>query len=221
MWQALFEELQDTGFMVVAVAEDARGAERTRSWIEQAKATYWTLIDTEHRVSDLYGMVNVPQAVWIDERGRIVRPAETAGSTEHFRRMDRKTFQYDPTAFADRQAAHETYVNAVRAWVKTGAHALDEATVARRQPKISAAVARAQALFKLGAWLRRSGRVEEGDRHLRAAIDLHPDSWCLWRQAADLDEVGKAVGTEFWARVDAVGPGQYYPPPEIPGFRPA
>lgn len=225
MWQALYEELRaqpgDTGFMVVAVAEDARGAERTRAWIEQAKATYWTLIDVEHRVADLYGMVNVPQAVWIDARGRIVRPAETAGSTEHFRRMDRNTFQYDPGEFAARQAAHHVYVNAVRDWVRTGANALESSAVSRKQPKISPEAARAQALFKLGAWLRRSGRTEEGDRHLAQASRLHPDSWCLWRQAADLEEIGKAVGKEFWARVDTLAPGQYYPPPDIPGFRPA
>ena len=35
--------------------------------------------------------MNVPQAIWIDEQGRIVRPPETAGSTDHFRRMDLKT----------------------------------------------------------------------------------------------------------------------------------
>ena len=76
--------------MVVAVAQESRGAEQARSWVEQPGAKFWTLIDREHRVSDLYGMVNVPQTVWIDERGVIVRPAETAGSTEHFRRMDRE-----------------------------------------------------------------------------------------------------------------------------------
>jgi hypothetical protein len=36
-------------------------------------------------------MVNVPQAVWIDERGTIVRPTEPAGAYEGFRRMDRVT----------------------------------------------------------------------------------------------------------------------------------
>ena len=77
--------------MVVAVAEDSRGAEHVRPWIEQAKAAYWCLIDPEHRVASLYGMANVPRAVWIDERGRIVRPPETAGSTDHFRTMDQKT----------------------------------------------------------------------------------------------------------------------------------
>jgi hypothetical protein len=85
VWQALYDELKDKGFMVVAVAEESRGAEHARPWIEQAKASYWQLIDTDHRLSDLYNLVNVPQAVWIDEQGRIVRPPETAGSTDHFR----------------------------------------------------------------------------------------------------------------------------------------
>ena len=88
MWQSLYDELKDQGFMVVAVAEESRGAQHARPWIEEAKSDYWQLIDTEHRLSDLYNLVNVPQAVWIDEQGRIVRPPETAGSTDHFRRMD-------------------------------------------------------------------------------------------------------------------------------------
>ena len=46
-------------------------------------------------------MVNVPQAVWIDEAGRIVRPPETAGSTDHFRVMDPAT----RTLAAEHQAA--------------------------------------------------------------------------------------------------------------------
>lgn len=221
MWQALYEELGDTtGLMVVAVAEDSRGAERARPWIEQANTTYWTLIDVDHRVSDLYGMVNVPQAVWIDQRGRVARPAETAGSTDHFRQADRKTFQMPPDAVAERQASKEAYLNAVRAWARTGAHALDENAVARAQPRMNADIARAHAHFKLGAWLHRHGRAAEGEQHLVEASRLHPDSWSVWRQAADLAEIGKAAGADFWKRVDALGDRPYYPAPDIPGFRP-
>ena len=50
-----------------------------------ARPTYPCLIDRDHHVADLYNLVNVPQAVWIDEHGRIVRPPETAGSTDGFR----------------------------------------------------------------------------------------------------------------------------------------
>jgi hypothetical protein len=40
----------------------------------------------------------------------------------------------------------------------------------------------------------------------------------MWRQAADLDEVGKASGPEFWERVRALGDRPYYTPPDLPGF---
>ena len=203
--------------MVVAVAEDSSGADRARAWIEQAKASYWCLIDTDHRVSDLYGMVNVPQAVWIDAQGSIVRPAETAGSTDHFRSMDRATFQYEPSALAARAAARGRYFDAVRAWVRNDAHRLDAATVARKQPRISREIATAHALFRLGLWLRTHRRADEADRHFARASELHPDSWSVWRQAADLQAAGKAVGPEFWARVDSLGERPYYPPAELPG----
>ena len=88
MWQALYEELADRGFMVMAVAMDSREGDPL-PWIEAAQPTYPTPIDREHRLAELYGIVNVPQAVWIDEAGRIVRPAESAGAYEGFRKMNR------------------------------------------------------------------------------------------------------------------------------------
>ena len=44
-----------------------------------------SLIDTRHRLADLYNMVNVPTVVWIDERGRIVRPNDVAFGSDTFR----------------------------------------------------------------------------------------------------------------------------------------
>jgi hypothetical protein len=190
VWQTLYAELKDKGFMVVAVAEESRGAQHARPWIEEAKSDYWQLIDTEHRLSDLYNLVNVPQAVWIDEQGRIVRPPETAGSTDHFRRMDLKTRTLSPEALP---------ADAARAAL----------------PKVTPEIAEARARFRLGVWLRDNGRATEGDRQMDAASGLHPDSWSMWRQAADLDEVGKASGPDFWKRVQALGDRPYYPPPKL------
>lgn len=201
--------------MVVAIAEETRGAEQARPFIEAAKSEYWSLIDPEHRVSALYGMTNVPQAVWIDEHGKVVRPAETAGSTDHFRRMDLTTRTMAPADQAARNAARQRYLDAVRNWVLTGRHALDGDAARRKQPRITAEMAKAQAHFRLGTWLRQHGKTAEGDTHLAEASRLHPESWSLWRQAADLDQVGKASGPEFWARVQALGDRPYYPPPEI------
>ncbi len=215
VWQTLYDELKDKGFMVVAVAEESHGAEHARPWVDQAKSSYWQLIDTEHRLSDLYNLVNVPQAIWIDEQGRIVRPPETAGSTDHFRRMDLKTRTMSPQDQAKRLAARQAYLDAIRAWVMTGAHALPAASVRANLPKVTPEIAEAHARFRLGVWLRTHGRAVEGDLQMAEASRLHPDSWSMWRQAADLDEVGKASGPDFWKRVQALGDRPYYPPPKL------
>jgi hypothetical protein len=215
VWQALYEELKDKGFMVVAVAEESRGADHARPWIEQAKSSYWQLIDTEHRLEDLYNLVNVPQAVWIDESGKIVRPPETAGSTDHFRRMDLKTRTMSPEDQAARLAARQAYLDAVRAWANTGKYALPAVAARAALPKVTEDIAEARARFRLGVWLRTHDRAAEGDRQLATASQLYPDSWSMWRQAADLDEVGKAGGPEFWARVKALGDRPYYPAPKL------
>ena len=215
VWQALYEELKDKGFMVVAVAQESRGAEHARPWIEQARSSYWQLIDTDHRLEDLYNLVNVPQAIWIDEQGRIARPPETAGSTDHFRRMDLETRTMTPEDQAERLAARQAYLNAVRAWVTTGAHALPPDEARTGLPKVTPEIAEARARFRLGLWLRANGRAAEGDLRMAEASRLHPESWSLWRQAADLDEVGKASGPEFWKRVQALGDRPYYPPPKL------
>lgn len=201
--------------MVVAVAEESRGAEHARPFIEQAKSAYWQLIDTEHRLSDLYNLVNVPQAIWIDEQGRIVRPPETAGSTDHFRRMDLATRTLSPQDQAERLAARQAYLDAIRAWVTSGAHALPSESVRANLPKATPEIAEARARFRLGVWLRAHDRAGEGDRQMAEASRLHPDSWSMWRQARDLEEVGKASGPDFWKRVQALGDKPYYPPPKL------
>ena len=215
MWQQLYGELKDKNFMVVAVAEESRGADHARPWIEQAKSDYWQLIDTEHRLEDLYNLVNVPQAVWIDEEGTIVRPPETAGSTDHFRRMDLKTRTMSPEDQAERLAARQAYLDAVRAWVNTGKHVLPADTARAGMPTVTPPIAEARARFRLGVWLRAHGRAAEGDKQMAEASRLYPDSWSMWRQAADLDEVGKASGPEFWKRVQALGEKPYYPAPKL------
>jgi hypothetical protein len=215
VWQALYDELKDKGLMVVAVAEESRGAEHARPWIEQAKSTYWQLIDANHRLSDLYNLVNVPQAIWIDEEGRIVRPPETAGSTDHFRRMDLNTRTMSPEDQAERLAARQAYLDAVRDWVTTGKHALPAEAARAAMPRMTRDIAEAHARFRLGVWLRTHGNPGEGDRQMNTATALHPQSWSMWRQAADLDEVGKASGPDFWKRVQALGDRPYYPPPKL------
>src|SRR5690348_11688780 len=91
-------------------------------WIEAAQPTYPTPIDREHRLAELYGIVNVPQAVWIDEAGRIVRPAESAGAYEGFRKMNRSTREMPEEAAHLTAKAKSTYLEAIRDWVRSEEH---------------------------------------------------------------------------------------------------
>ena len=221
VWQSLYEELKDDGFTVLAVAMDSRGAEAARPWIERASPGYDCLIDQEHHVAELYNMVNVPQAVWIDEEGRIVRPTEVAGSNDAFRAMDRSDFSI-PDAQAEKIAqGRAVYLDALRDWVVKGAASefvSQGDDVRARQPAPDDTVALANAHFRLGQHLQRAGNAAEGLVFLREASRLRPQSWNFWRQTADLEEVGKSGGPEFWARVDALGDDYYYAPVDMPGM---
>jgi len=220
VWQSLVQSTQESTqasrFIVIAVALDQ--PEAARPWIEAAAPTYPCLIDRDHRVAELYALVNVPQAVWIDEAGRMVRPPETVGSTDGFRRMDRKTFAMPAEAVAERQRVKERYFAAVKDWAERGAaspHVLDAAGVAQRLRVPDAKVAEAHARFRLAQALQREGRGDEARAQFDTATRLHPDSWAMWRQSAAKNERGLASGPEFWARVDALGDRPYYPPTEI------
>jgi Flp pilus assembly protein TadD len=129
--------------------------------------------------------------------------------------MDRATRLLAEEHQAARQAARAAYLDAVRGWVLTGRHALPADAVRQTLPRITSDIALAHAHFRLGVWLRRHGNAAEGDAHLAEASRLHPDSWTIWRQAADLEEVGNASGEAFWQRVEALGEKPYYPPAEL------
>ena len=220
MWQGLYEELSNRGFMVIAVAMDSRDGDPL-PWIEAARPTYVTLIDREHRLADLYHLVNVPQAVWIDEQGRIVRPPEAAGAYEGFRAMNRTTREMPEDAAARTAQAKSTYVDAIRDWVLNGpdsAYAFDADQARAHVPAPSDDTVRAHTMFRLGQLLIRRGEREEGDRWLGEASRLHPESWCIWRQRAGVTEAGLAAQPDFWARVDALGPKRYYDRVDMQGM---
>ena len=77
MWQGLRTELQPLGLEVVTVALDV-DPEAARRFIEAAAPEHPSLIDRAHLVDELFGIVNVPNSVWIDEQGVIVRPVEVS-----------------------------------------------------------------------------------------------------------------------------------------------
>ncbi len=74
MWQDLRRELSPRGLEIVTVALDTGGADAVRPWIEAARPEHPSLIDRGHLTDELFGIVNVPSGIWIDEAGTIVRP---------------------------------------------------------------------------------------------------------------------------------------------------
>ena len=214
MWQALYEEQKDRGLMVITVAEDTGGEAVARPWIERANAAHPSLVDQRHEVSELYDMVNVPTAVWIDEEGKIVRLPEPAGSEDSFREMDRTTFAMPESATASIRTTQRAYLDAIKDWVVNGAASRfvtgEEALAdALGRPDDKAALAAAE--FEMGEHLHRSGRADLAQAHFEAAKALRPESWNYKRQAWALEDPAKAGGPEFWAAVDALGEGRYYP----------
>src|SRR3989442_15298828 len=89
-------------------------------WIDAARPTYPALIDRDHRLAELYGIVNVPQAVWIDEAGRILRPAEPAGAYEGFRKMNPTTRELPEDLARLTAQGQATYLDASCDWVPNG-----------------------------------------------------------------------------------------------------
>lgn len=220
-WRSLHEAAKDRGFTVLAIALDEPDA--ARPWIEAASPGYPCLIDRHHLTAELYNFVNVPQAVWIDETGHMVRPPETAGQTDSFRVMDRKTFAMPEAARQERDRVKTAYLDAVRDWAARGPespYALDAKTAVARMTVPDAAVAEAHAHFRLGQALLRDGRTAEATAEFEEATRLHPDSWAMWRQTAEKDARGLAAGEAFWQRVDALGDRRYYPPVDLGGRGP-
>jgi len=72
----LRNELHPLGVEVVTVSLELSGPEASRPFIEAAHPEHPSLLDPTHQMDALFGVVNIPNVVWIDESGTIVRPAE-------------------------------------------------------------------------------------------------------------------------------------------------
>jgi tetratricopeptide (TPR) repeat protein len=142
-----------------------------------------------------------------------VRPAEPAGATDGFRSMDRKTFTIPSDVVEAGRASRARYTAALRDWIEHGAQSrfvLSEDDARARAGGPTATDALAAASFKLGQCLREQGRPELAKPWFDEAARLCPDRWTYFRQALQLEEVGKASGPEFVAKLRALGERRYY-----------
>lgn len=218
MWQAIYEELKDRGFVILAVSLDTAGDRADASFtcatdpgpfaanipagMKLGKPTFPILRDEQHVVAELYEINNVPMAVWIDEHGRVVRPAESAGSYDVVKHIDLATFAIPEEITKRAAAVRQTYFDAVRDWVKNGA----------------------KSRFALGAWLWRHGQAAAARRWLEEAVSLDPDNWAFRRQKIAVENdaaIGNYAATpEFWENVRRVAAEgkRYYDRIDMPGM---
>jgi hypothetical protein len=78
VWQAFRNEVFPKGLEVVTVGMDTLGFESCVPFIEVAQPEHPSLIDVNHVMAERFGVVNIPNGIWINEDGVIVRPAEPA-----------------------------------------------------------------------------------------------------------------------------------------------
>jgi peroxiredoxin len=205
LWSQLRERLRPRGLEIVTIAMDTGGAEAARQWIEAAEPKHPALIDAGHIVGELFGVVNVPNGVWIDERGMIVRPPEPAwpGGTpvSDMKPADLATADTpDEVKAVQTQLLEEVgkmrfetslYLEMIEDWVahgKNSRYAMAPAQVIERSQPRSLDIASAAAHFELGEYLHRNHRHDLAIEHWRVAHRLQPLNWTYKRQAWNFED---------------------------------
>ncbi len=184
VWQQLHEELGPKGFLPITVALDS-GPDAARPFIERAAPTHPALVDPEHRVADLFHMINVPTMVWIDEEGRIVRPNDQQFGTDLFVQLTGK-----PSA---------PFLAALRAWVHEGRGALGADEVRDQQLLPTAEHQLARAEFRLAWHLHRHGKAAAAEPHFLRAGALAPNDWTIRRAQLPIRGIDPMTSEEFLA----------------------
>jgi hypothetical protein len=149
------------------------------------------VIDTEHRLAELYHIVNVPTIVWIDEDGKVCRPNDAQFGTDTF------------TAFHGKKSA--PYLDMIRAWVRDGSGALTENEVRERRLPTTPESQLARTERALAWTLSERGNAEAAERHFRRADELAPFDWTIRRGSMPIRGMNP-FGPEFFELAEAGAP---------------
>ena len=226
---------------IVTVCLETLGAEAGRPFVEAAAPQHPTLLDVAHRVDAAFGVVNIPNAVWIDEHGMIVRPAEPAWPAP--RQAGARSPLLDSgeerlVSIAEQASkivswTADGYGDAVRDWARLGSASrfvLSPDEVLARSGGRNGDGSAAAANFELAQHFERAGRHDLAVVHFRAAHRLAPDNWTYKRQAWSLNGPegplqrfwqGPRPGVEWeydsdWlSDITASGAETYYRPTEL------
>ncbi len=149
-------------------------------------------------------MVNVPTAVWIDEDGAIVRPAETPASNARVADM----IGLGPTA----------YLDALRDWAMKGVsseYVLAPADLRRRRRDLGADDVIAATEFRLAEHLYLRGERNAARPHFEEALRLRPASWTYRRQMWANYEPQNNMNREWYRAAMSTGDVPYYAPVQL------
>ena len=219
MWQALRNELHPLGVEIVTVSLELSGPDASRPFIEAASPEHPSLLDPGHQMDALFGVVNIPNVVWIDENGVIVRPAEPgwAGPTvypEAMRKRLAERAEQDARASREDGAPprpnlmqklqggqdREAYPDTIRDWARNGAASRyvmsPEEVIAASGPRPIEG-SQAAAHFELANHFWRSGDRDAAIRHFNECHRLQPDNWTYQRQAWSLVGNERAGGGDL------------------------
>jgi hypothetical protein len=187
-WKQLADELRDVVDVVTVALDDDPSV--VQPWAQEGLTT---LVDPEHRTSDLLGVVQVPSTVWLDEEGRVAKPPTIAPGDDQFKEWTK--------------VASDAHHDALRAWARTGA------VGSYADSPDDEDLRRARAERRLAAWLRRKGRTAEAEEHFQAAVALAPLDFSIRRSSMPL-RGQDPFGEEFfalWEEWEAGGRPGYQP----------
>jgi hypothetical protein len=185
------------------------GPEVARPFVEAAGSTHPSLIDQTHQMDALFGVTNIPQVVWIDESGMIVRPPEPGMAMP---------IGKDAVRMVERIGGlehRERYVAQIRNWVHEGANSefalTPDQVIERSRPRPMTA-SEAAAHFEIAQHLwRAEGLSDRAIAHFNAAHELQPDNITYKRQAYSALGVERSGGDERGRFRQAPAEGEDWP----------
>jgi hypothetical protein len=194
----LWQELNPLGLEIVDVCLEMCGPEVARPFVEPAESTHPSLIDQSHRMDSLFGVTNVPQVIWIDEAGMIVRPPERGWP------MPVGAAALRLVAMIGGMEEREAYVARLRDWAQKGdesEYALSAHEVVEQSRPRPPTVSQAAAHFEIAQHLwRLEGLSERVIGHFNAAHQLQPDNVTFKRQAWSALAVERFGDEDEWTR---------------------
>ncbi len=151
------------------------------------------LLDANHRIAELFGVINIPSTVWFDERGTMVRPPTIAPGDDRWR--DYTGVDADVHHDALRKWVIDDELERVSGWAQPGS--------------VDAGLARAHR--RVAAWLHRKGRDDLARPHFDEAVRLAPMDWTIRRGSMPLkgeDPFGQPL-FDFWKEWEEAGKPSY------------